>query len=190
MKTIQESTMNGRLNHDALLSRIQDSLNFKEIVPPFRYVELPLFSNKVEFEVSSKYNEKFLYALYRRAIEISQLRFKTVGVFQLGANFLRHVTDYSKISIESNGIVFSDENFISGNWNVQVYTNEAQDEDLKNRAPTLILNFDKNNPRHKSTFNELSPYFAYSDNVKIRNVTSNEYSQLLIPSKFLFYLSW
>jgi hypothetical protein len=190
MDTTQKSTINNGLNHDALLSRMQDSLIHREIVPPFHNVEFPLFSSKDELEVCSVYNEKFLHTLYLRAIKVPPLRFKTVGVLQLGDNFLRHATDYSKMSIESHGIIFSEENFFSRNWNVQVYTNEAQEEDRKNRAPSLILNFDTNNPKHMSTFGELSPFFPYSEGVKNENIPSKVFSAVYLPAKFIFYLSW
>lgn len=176
------------LNHSALLSRIKDSVNNREIVHPFKKIELPLFSSIDELEVISKYNEEFLYTLKERS-RISKIEFKTIGVLHLGDSFLKVTKDLSRISVESHGTIFSEENFFSQWWNTFEYTDKS-DAELRERTPALVLYFDENNKGHMKMFEELSQSFKYSLDEKVGRFPFKTFSRIILPSKFLFYLSW
>lgn len=186
METSQEIST---LNHSALLSRIKDSVNNREIVHPFKKIEFPLFSSFDELEVISKYNEEFLYALKERSC-ISRVEFKTIGVLHLSNDFLKVSSDLSKVSVESYGNIFSEENFFSQWWEILVHKNSRQEEELRERASSLLLYFDNSNQRHMKMFKELSQTFDYSLKDKVNRFPFKTFSRIILPSKLLCYLSW
>ncbi len=188
MKT-QETDTIVPVNHVACLAQLKGSLNRKEIPHPFKKIELPLFSTPEELEVTSVYNENFLYSLFKRSSEISMINFSCIGILCLSSDFLK-LTNFSNINLTEYNLYLSDKNFFTNWWSIRPYENRFNENRLNDRAPYFVLYFDNSNKMHMDTFGELSDLFRFEKNQTISRFSGKTFSRVQIPAKLLTFLSW